>query len=154
MIETKHLTKWYGPTLAVDDLNLSIDEGQVVGFLGPNGAGKTTTLRMLTGYLPATSGQAIVAGHDVLRESSAARSKIGYMPETTPLYTEMRVVEYLDYRGKLQLMSRADRKKRINMVVDRCGLEGVRKRLIGALSKRAGPPLVWGTKRGGPAQTS
>ena len=135
MIQAEQLVKWFGPTRAVGDLSFSIEKGQVVGFLGPNGAGKSTTLRILTGYLPPTSGSAIVAGHDVLKQSEAARSSIGYLPESTPLYPEMRVEEYLDYRGKLLSMTRADRVRRIGEVCDRCSLSHIRRRLIGQLSK-------------------
>jgi ABC-2 type transport system ATP-binding protein len=135
MIEVQNLVKYYGPRRAVDNINLDIPTGRIVGFLGPNGAGKTTTLRILTGYLPPTSGRAVIAGHDVLTDSQAARAKIGYQPENTPLYPEMRVEEYLQYRGKLQGMDRARRRSRIDLVVDRCGLVEVRRRLIGHLSK-------------------
>src|SRR5690606_24866664 len=98
MIQAEHLVKWYGPTQALDDLTFEIPQGQIVGFLGPNGAGKSTTIRILTGYLPPTSGSARVAGHDVLTDSQAARAKIGYLPESNPVYPEMRVTEYLHYR--------------------------------------------------------
>ncbi len=135
MIQADQLVKWFGPTRAVSGLTFSIEKGQVVGFLGPNGAGKSTTLRILTGYLPPTSGSASVAGHDVLKQSEAARSSIGYLPESTPLYPEMRVEEYLDYRGKLLSMTRADRVRRIGEVCDRCSLSHIRRRLIGQLSK-------------------
>ena len=135
MIEVQNLVKRYGPTLAVDDLSFHIPEGQVVGFLGPNGAGKTTTLRMLTGYLPPTSGTVKVAGHEVSAKSQVARAKIGYLPENTPLYPEMRVEEYLHFRGRLFQMDRPTRVKRINEVCDRCGLSAVRRRLVGQLSK-------------------
>lgn len=135
MIEVQRLVKWYGPTLAVDDLTFSIPAGRIVGFLGPNGAGKSTTLRILTGYLPPTSGRALVCGFDSVTQSDQARAKIGYLPETNPLYPEMRVEEYLDYRGRLQGMDRARRRQRIGVVTERCGLGLVRRRLIGALSK-------------------
>ena len=135
MIEVHDLVKWYGSTLAVDRLNFNIPHGQIVGFLGPNGAGKSTTLRILTGYLPATAGRVTVAGHDVLTESLAVRSKIGYLPENTALYPEMRVEEYLHYRGRLHEMDRGTRRSRIDTVCDRCGLSGVRRRLIGQLSR-------------------
>ena len=135
MIEVQQLTKWYGPTLAVDDLSFTIPAGQIVGFLGPNGAGKSTTLRMLTGFLPPTAGRATIDGHDVMSNSQAARARIGYMPEGTPLYPEMRVTEYLDYRGRLMGMDRARRKSRMGVVIDRCGLSAVRRRAIGKLSK-------------------
>jgi len=135
MIEVEDLVKWYGPTLAVDHLSCQIPAGQIVGFLGPNGAGKSTTLRILTGYMPMTSGRATVAGHDVLTASHAARAKIGYLPENNALYGEMRVEEFLHFRGKLQGMSRPHRVNRIGTVCDRCGLQQVRRRLIGQLSK-------------------
>ncbi len=135
MIHADQLVKWFGPTRAVGGLTFSIPKGQVVGFLGPNGAGKSTTLRILTGYLPPTSGSASIAGHDVLKASEAARATIGYLPESTPLYPEMRVEEYLDYRGKLLDMTRPDRVRRIGEVCDRCGLSHIRRRLIGQLSK-------------------
>lgn len=135
MISAKHLVKWYGPVRAIDDLSFEIPEGEVVGFLGPNGAGKSTTIRMLTGYLPPTAGSATIAGHNMLTDSEQARRKIGYLPESTPLYTEMRVSEYLHFCGKLFGMSRADRVKRIDEVTDRCGLAHNKRRVIGQLSK-------------------
>ncbi len=135
MIEAAHLTKWFGPTLAVDDVSFSVEPGQIVGFLGPNGAGKSTTIRMLTGFLPPTSGGATVAGHNILEQAEAARQAIGYLPESTPLYHEMRVEEYLHFHGKLYGMTRPHRRARIDHVVDRCGLSLVRRRVIGHLSK-------------------
>ncbi len=135
MIEVQDLVKWYGPTLAVDRISFSIPKGQIVGFLGPNGAGKTTTLRILTGFLPPTSGKARIDGLDTVRQTAKARARIGYLPESTPLYPEMRVEEYLHYRGKLHLMDRSARKKRIDELVVRCGLSKLRRRLIGQLSK-------------------
>lgn len=135
MIDVNHLVKWYGPTLAVDNVNFHIPQGAIVGFLGPNGAGKTTTLRMLTGYLPPTSGSATIAGVDVASNSVAARAKLGYLPESTPLYHEMRVEEYLHFRGRLYNMPRDVRNKRIGFVCDACGLTANRRRLIGQLSK-------------------
>ncbi len=135
MISAKRLVKWYGPTAAVSDLTFDIEPGQIVGFLGPNGAGKSTTMRILTGYLPPTSGSASIGGHDVLDDSRAARAQIGYLPEGTPLYGEMRVTEYLDYRGRLLKMPRAERRRRIDEVCGRCGLEPVRRRAISNLSR-------------------
>lgn len=135
MIQANQLVKWYGPTLAVDRVSFHIEPGRIVGFLGPNGAGKSTTLRILTGYLPPTSGTASVNGRDVLRDSEAARAAIGYLPESTPLYHEMRVDEYLHYRGKLMRMDRATRRARIEAVCDRCGLAHNRRRIIGRLSR-------------------
>lgn len=135
MIVAEHLTKWYGPVLAVDDLCFEIPAGEVVGFLGPNGAGKSTSIRMITGYLPPTAGRCMIDGIDVLTDSRAARQKIGYLPESTPLYTEMRVTEYLHFCGKLFGMSRSDRNKRIDEVTDKCGLSHNKRRVIGQLSK-------------------
>src|SRR5262245_56774292 len=102
MIQVDNLTKYFGPILAVDHVSCGIDRGEIVGFLGPNGAGKTTTIRILTSFLPATSGIARVAGHDVMTESMDVRRHIGYLPESVPLYPEMRVDEYLTYRAKLK----------------------------------------------------
>ncbi|MEM1109297.1 MAG: ABC transporter ATP-binding protein [Planctomycetota bacterium] len=135
MIQASHLTKWYGPTLAVDDLSLELEPGKIVGFLGPNGAGKSTTIRMLTGYLPPTSGRATLDGHDVLTHAADARRKLGYLPESNPLYPEMRVEEYLHFAGKLHGMARPLRRSRIDHVADRCGLSHLRRRTIGRLSK-------------------
>src|SRR5262249_29955918 len=135
MIQVENLTKYFGSILAVDHISFQIDRGELVGFLGPNGAGKTTTLRILTSYLPATSGIATVAGHDVMNESMEVRKHIGYLPESVPLYTEMRVEEYLNYRAKLKGVDRKERPKRIDYCLDRCRIREVRRRLIGTLSK-------------------
>jgi len=135
MIQVDNLTKYFGPVLAVDHINFHVTEGEIVGFLGPNGAGKTTTMRILTTYLPATSGVARVAGHDVMSESMEVRRKIGYLPESVPLYTEMRVEEYLYYRAKLKGVERKQRQSRIDYCIERCRVREVRRRLIGTLSK-------------------
>ncbi len=134
-ISADRLTKSYGNLLAVDNISFEVPRGTIVGFLGPNGAGKTTTIRMLTCYMPPTSGSATVAGFDVFYDSLKVRQNIGYLPENTPLYTEMRVNEYLHYRGKLRGMDRALRNKRIGEVVARCWLTGRERSLIGSLSK-------------------
>lgn len=135
MIQVDALSKWYGPTLAVDAVTFEIPQGQIVGFLGPNGAGKSTTLRMVTGYLPPSKGRARVDGYDVMTAPREARLRMGYLPESTPLYEEMRVTEYLHYRGRLFDMARKRRKQRIDAVIDRCGLEPYRRRTISRLSK-------------------
>ena len=135
MIEVVNLTKRFPRHDAVRGISFSVEKGEVIGFLGPNGAGKTTTLRMLTGYLPPTSGTASVAGHDVYRESIEARRKIGYMPENVPLYSDMRVREYLRFRANLKGLNHRDAKRRVEEVVDTCGLESVKKKMIGVLSK-------------------
>ncbi len=135
MIEVKNLTKYYGSRCAVDHVSFTVKEGEIVGFLGPNGAGKTTTIRVLTCYHPATSGSASVAGHDVFRDSLAVRRSIGYLPENVPLYPEMRVREYLNFRGKLQGLDKTGRSAAISRVTERCWLAEVIDRPIGQLSK-------------------
>ena len=135
MIEVNSLTKRYNRLTAVDDITFSVGKGQVVGFLGPNGAGKTTTLRMLTGYLPATKGSASIGGHDIFKESIAARKKIGYMPENVPLYDDMRVREYLKFRAQLKGVKGSEMKSRLNETLETCGLTHMRKRMIKTLSK-------------------
>jgi ABC-2 type transport system ATP-binding protein len=121
--------------LAVDRVSFEVPKGEIVGFLGPNGAGKSTTMRMLTCYLPATSGTATINGFDIFHESQRVRDHLGYLPENVPLYQEMKVTEYLDFRGRLRKMDRAARKQRIDYVVERCWLGAVRNRIIGHLSK-------------------
>jgi ABC-2 type transport system ATP-binding protein len=135
MIQVKNLTKYFGSVLAVDHVSFSVDKGEVVGFLGPNGAGKTTTMRILTTYIPATSGIAKVAGFDIMNESMQVRQKLGYLPENVPLYPEMRVEEYLQFRAKIKAVDRKVRQKRIDYCMDRCRVLGVRRRLLGTLSR-------------------
>ncbi len=135
MIQVRQLTKSFARHTAVRGIDFSVGRGEIVGFLGPNGAGKTTTLRMLTGYLPPTSGSARVAGFDIFRQSLEARRCIGYMPENVPLYDDMRVREYLKYRASLKGLSNRDGRRRVNEVIETCGLEGVRRKMIKVLSK-------------------
>ncbi len=135
MIEARALTKRFARHAAVQGIDFNVDRGEIVGFLGPNGAGKTTTLRMLTGYLPPTSGNARVAGFDIFRESLEARKRIGYMPENVPLYDDMRVREYLRFRATLKGLSNRDARRRVNEVIETCGLEAVRRKMIRVLSK-------------------
>ncbi|MCU0794778.1 MAG: ATP-binding cassette domain-containing protein [Akkermansiaceae bacterium] len=135
MIEVRDLTKRFARHHAVENISFSVGRGEIVGFLGPNGAGKTTTMRMLTGYLPPTSGSIQVAGFDVFRQSIKARRKIGYMPENVPLYDDMRVREYLKFRGKLKGLGARELRQRVNEVIDLCGLEPVRRKMIRVLSK-------------------
>ncbi|HUU10395.1 MAG TPA: ABC transporter ATP-binding protein [Phycisphaerae bacterium] len=135
IIEVENLTKWYGRTLALDRATFSVEQGQVVGLLGPNGAGKSTAMRILTGFMPASSGTARVAGHDVLMDGLAVRRSVGYMPENVPLYPEMRVEEYLGFRAALKGIEPAKRRAAVDRVVERCWLGTVRRRLIGQLSK-------------------
>jgi ABC-2 type transport system ATP-binding protein len=135
MIEVNQLTKRYARHEAVKGISFSVARGEIVGFLGPNGAGKTTTLRMLTGYLPPTSGTATIAGFDIFRQSIEARRKIGYMPENVPLYEDMRVREYLNFRAQLKGLGSSDTRRRVSEVIDICGLETVRRKIIRTLSK-------------------
>lgn len=135
MISVQNLTKRYGSFVAVDDISFDIDRGGVVGFLGPNGAGKTTTIRILTCYHPATSGSATVAGFDVFSQSLEVRQRVGYLPESTPLYPEMRAREYLEFRGKLRGMERSARMAAIDRVTERCWLTKFIDRPIAQLSK-------------------
>lgn len=135
MIDVHHLTKRFANHHAVSDISFSVGRGEIVGFLGPNGAGKTTTLRMLTGYLPPTSGNASIAGFDIFRQSIEARKKIGYMPENVPLYDDMRVREYLKFRAQLKGLGNTDARRRVGEVMDTCGLTNVRRKMIHTLSK-------------------
>jgi|CXWL01.1.fsa_nt_gi ABC-2 type transport system ATP-binding protein len=135
MIRVQNLVKAFGDRRAVDGISFTIEEGEIVGFLGPNGAGKTTTIRILTCYMPATSGAASVAGHDVFTDSMAVRRKIGYLPESTPLDVNMRVREYLDFRGKLRGLQRPERITAIKRVADLCWLGDFIDRPIYQLSK-------------------
>jgi len=137
MIEVQHLTKRYGPFTAVDDVSFRVEKGEIFGFLGPNGAGKTTTMRVLTGYMPATEGKAIVAGHDVFAEPIAAKSKTGYLPETPPLYPEMTVREYLTFCAKMRLtrMAKAERVNRVDTAMKKTHVADMANRACGKLSK-------------------
>jgi ABC-2 type transport system ATP-binding protein len=135
MLEVRNLTKRYGDFVAVRDVSFTAAQGQILGFLGPNGAGKTTTMRVLTGFLPATSGTAKVAGFDVFTESAEVRRRIGYLPENPPLYTEMTAEAYLRFVARIKGMARNTIEDAIDRVVQTCGLESVRRRLLGQLSK-------------------
>lgn len=135
MITVRNLIKRFGDVEAVRDISFEVEKGEVMGFLGPNGAGKTTTLRTLTGYLPATSGTVLVDGLDVLRDSLKVRQRIGYLPETVPLYLEMRVEEYLRFRAALKGVTRRDLGSYVDQAMERCGLTHMRRRIVGQLSK-------------------
>lgn len=135
MITVKELTKRYARNTAVDEISFEVEKGQIVGFLGPNGAGKTTTMRMLTCFLPPTSGSAIVAGFDVLQQAHEVKKRIGYLPETPPLYPEMRAGEYLNFVGRLKGLSSGDVRKKVDYVCERCAIVDVKHQLIGRLSK-------------------
>jgi len=135
MLTVKNLTKRYARTTAVDQISFTVEKGQIVGFLGPNGAGKTTTMRMLTCFLPPSAGTATVAGFDVLEQPMEVKKRIGYLPETPPIYPELETVEYLKFVGRLKGLSGAELEKRIDYVCDRCAIGDVRKKLLGKLSK-------------------
>jgi ABC-2 type transport system ATP-binding protein len=135
MLEVRNLTKRYGDITAVDDVSFSAAQGQILGFLGPNGAGKTTTMRILTGFLPATSGTAKVAGFDVFTESAEVRRRIGYLPESPPLYADMTTGGYLRFVARIKGMPKAAIEDAVDRAVKTCGLETVRDRLLGHLSK-------------------
>lgn len=135
MIEVKNLTKIYVENKAVDDISFFINEGEIVGFLGPNGAGKTTTLRMLTGFLPPTDGKIFIGNYDISEKSLEARKLIGYMPENAALYNELRVIEYLKFRGELNKVPAKELKNNLDYILDACFIKEVENTIIGNLSK-------------------
>jgi ABC-2 type transport system ATP-binding protein len=135
MIKVEGLSKRYARNVAVDDVSFEVQKGQIVGFLGPNGAGKTTTMRILTCFLPPTAGTANVAGYDVLQHPMEVKRRIGYLPETPPLYPDMEVGEYLEFVGRLKGISRSELPRRVTDVAERCAVADVRTKLIHKLSK-------------------
>ena len=135
MITVKNLSKRYARNTAVDHISFEVERGQIVGFLGPNGAGKTTTMRMLTCFLPPSSGTATVAGFDVIEAPLEVKKRIGYLPEAPPLYLEMQTAEYLTFVGKLKGLSGAELRQRVDTVCDRCAAGDVKNKLLGKLSK-------------------
>jgi ABC-2 type transport system ATP-binding protein len=135
VIEVQHLTKRYGPFTAVEDVSFRVERGEILGFLGPNGAGKTTTMRILTGYMPATEGRAVVAGFDVFDQPVEAKRRTGYLPETPPLYPDMTVLDYMTFVSKVKGVPSAERKQRIASVMERTRIADMANRLCGRLSK-------------------
>lgn len=135
MIEVKNLTKYYGEIKGIEDISFSIGKGEITGFLGPNGSGKTTTMRILTCFFPPTSGKATVAGYDVTESPIEVRKRIGYMPETVPLYPDMKVITYLNFVAEAKGMDKGNKKRKISEVMEQCGIEDVSHRLVGNLSK-------------------
>ncbi len=135
MIEVDHLTKVYNGRKAIDDISFKVEKGEILGFLGPNGAGKTTTMRILTCYMPSTAGTARVAGYDVFEESLEVRKRIGYLPESPPLYPEMTVESYLAFVAKIKGVPGSRRNAHVDEVMGKCSVGDVRKRIIGKLSK-------------------
>jgi len=135
MIEVRNLSKRYGDLTAVDNISFTAQEGEILGFLGPNGAGKTTTMRIITGFLPASSGTVKVAGFDIFEQSEEVRKRIGYLPENPPLYLDMTVTSYLDFVGRIKGVRRAALRESIDRVLEACGLTHVARRVVGHLSK-------------------
>ena len=135
MIEVHDLTKHYGPTKAIEGVTFRVEKGEILGLLGPNAAGKTTTMRILTCYMPSSSGTATVAGYDVFEDSLEVRKRIGYLPENPPLYDDMSTVRYLDFVSRIKGIDGGDRRRRIDRIMERCHLNEVRDTLIGRLSK-------------------
>jgi len=135
MIEVDHLSKYYGPVTAIRDLSFRVEAGEILGFLGPNGAGKTTTMRILTGFMPASSGRAMVAGYDVFSQALAVRQRVGYLPENVPLYKEMTVSGYLHFVAEVKGITRRERPRKVGEVMELCGVQEMARRLIGNLSK-------------------
>src|SRR6266852_3899705 len=135
MIKVEGLTKRYARNIAVNNISFEVQKGQIVGFLGPNGAGKTTTMRILTCFLPPTDGSANVAGFDVLEQPMEVKKRIGYLPETPPLYPEMEVAEYLDFVGRLKGIPSTALAARVDEVSERCAIGDVKNKLIAKLSK-------------------
>ena len=135
MIKVENLTKKYAGQTAIRDLNFEVGQGEIMGFLGPNGAGKTTTMRILASFMPPTSGRASIAGFDIFEQSLQARAHLGYMPEHVPLYNDMRVNEYLNYRAALKSIPHRRISERVGDVKELCGLREVENKLIRALSK-------------------
>ena len=135
MIEAVGLTKYYGSLAAIEDVTFSVDEGEVIGFLGPNGAGKTTTMRILTGFSPASRGKAVVAGFDIGADPLEVKRRVGYLPESVPVYEEMVVERFLNYVSEVKGVSGGERRREAGRVMERCGLAHMAKRIIGNLSK-------------------
>src|SRR6478672_11810744 len=135
VIEVQHLTKRYGRFTAVEDVSFRVERGEILGFLGPTGAGKSTTMRILTGYMPATEGKAIVAGYDVFEQPVEAKRRTGYLPETPPLYPDMTVQDYLTFVSKVKGVPSSERRQRIAAIMERTRIADMAKRLCGRLSK-------------------
>jgi len=135
MLKVSHLRKTFGPIQAVNDISFNVEKGEVLGFMGPNGAGKTTTMRMITGFLPPTSGMAVIAGHDIVREPVPAKKQIGYLPENAPIYSDMTVWNYLAFIAEIRGYAGRERQARVGRTIELCRLESVQHQTIGTLSK-------------------
>ena len=143
MIKVENLTKRYAGQTAIQDLNFEVGKGEIMGFLGPNGAGKSTTMRILSSFMPPTSGRASIAGFDIFEQSLQARAHLGYMPENVPLYNDMRVTEYLDYRAALKGVPHRRVAERVGDVKELCGLKEVEKKLSARFRKVTGNASAW-----------
>ncbi|MFH1228498.1 MAG: ATP-binding cassette domain-containing protein [Planctomycetota bacterium] len=135
MIAIENLSKHFAGFAAVDNISFTVDKGDILGFLGPNGAGKTTTMRVITSFIPPSSGRVTVFGHDVVRDSLKSRACIGYLPESVPFYPEMRINEYLTFRARLKGVPARERRSRIDQVMEKCRIKDVERKIIGHLSK-------------------
>jgi len=135
MIEAEKLTKYYDKVAAIEDVSFTVEKGEIVGFLGPNGAGKTTTMRILTGFLPPSSGTARVAGHDILANSLQVRRRIGYLPEAVSLYTDMKVAAYLEFVAEVKGLERRERRRSVGQIMEKCRIVDVQRMLVGSLSR-------------------
>ena len=135
MIEVKNLTKKYGNVIALDDISFTINDGEIVGFLGPNGAGKTTTMNIIAGYIEQTDGTVIINGFDTIKKSKKAKKEIGYMPEGTPLYTDLTIKEFVTYMAELRKIDRNTRKEMVQKVLKETGLDEIQNKLIKNLSR-------------------
>lgn len=135
MIKVSHLTKLYGPRAAIHDLSFEVQKGEIIGFLGPNGAGKSTTMKILTGFMPATEGTANVAGFDVFENPIEVKQNVGYLPETPPVYTDMKVYDYLEFAARLHQVPSSTLRASVDLALQKTALGDVRNRLIGNLSK-------------------
>ena len=135
MIEVSHLSKMYGPRSAIQDISFSVTKGEIVGFLGPNGAGKTTTMKILTGFMPASSGTASIAGHDVFKDPMSVKRNLGYLPETPPVYLEMTVEKYVEFAAALHEVPKNKIKNATSTAIEKTALGDVKNRIIGNLSK-------------------
>ena len=135
MIEVKNVTKKYGKVVAVDNINFTINDGEIIGLLGPNGAGKSTTMNMITGYIEPTEGTIVIDGYDISKKPRKAKREIGYMPEGVPLYTDMTVKEFVTYMAEIKKVDRKTRKEKIEKIIEETGLKDVEKKLTRNLSR-------------------
>lgn len=135
MIEVNNLTKYFGMIQAVKQVSFTVGKGEILGFLGPNGAGKSTTMRMITGFIPPSGGTAIIGGHDILKDSIAARERIGYLPENAPVYPDMTVFGYLDFCAEIRGYAGSERSRKVNETIEKCFLREVKYQIINTLSK-------------------